>query len=130
MQKFIKNTLATTGLTLIVLAIIATIFKAEWLLIDSIYQSFLANIIIQVGLIFVHKFESKYFIIEIFLEIGYVLSVLILAGFLFDWYGSTPVWIVILMGVGIYFIGYFINVLKINDDIAFINKQLKTEQSK
>jgi hypothetical protein len=127
MQKLIKNILATTGLTLILLALIATLYKAELILISSIYQSFLVNIIIQIGLIFVQKFESKYFMIEILLENGFVLTVLILAGYIFHWYSSTPIWIVALMGVVIYSISYLINSIRIHDDIAFINRQLKNK---
>ncbi len=128
MKKLIKNTLATTGLTLIILATAATIYHAELIFISSIYESFLANIIIQTGLILVHRFESKYFCIEILFEIGYILSVLIIAGFLFSWYSSTPIWIVVLMGVGIYFISCWINMIRINSDITVINQQLKAKK--
>ncbi len=125
MQKLIKNTLATTGLTLIVLAVVATCFKAECLLVSSVYECLLVNIIIQIGMIFLQKIESKYFMVEVLLQNGFILFILILAGFLFRWYNSTPIWVIVLMGIVIYFISYFINLFRLNEDIAYINRQLK-----
>jgi hypothetical protein len=130
MKKLIRNTLATTGLTLIVLATVATIFNGEFIFVRSIYECFLANIIIHIGLIIVQIFESKYFLIEVLFEVSYVLIVLIVSGFLFHWYNSTPLWIVILMGISIYLISCWINIFRINQDITFINRQLKSTNIK
>lgn len=129
MRKLIRNTLATTGLTLIVLATVATVYQGEFIFIRSIYESFLANIIIHIGLLLVHLVESKYFLIEILIEVSYVLIVLILSAFLFHWYNSTPIWIVILMGIGIYFISCWIHVFRIHQDLTFINNQLKINRN-
>ncbi len=125
MQKLIKNTLATTGLTLITLAFVATCFKGECLYVSSVYECLLVNILIQVGMVFLQKIESKSFMVEVLLQNGYILCILILAGFLFHWYRSTPIWVIVLMGIVIYFISYFINLFRLNEDIEFINKQLK-----
>ncbi len=125
MQRLIKNTLATTGLTLITLALVATCFQGECIFIRTVYECLLVNILIQVGMIFLQNVESKYFIVEVLLQNGYILTILILAGFLFHWYRSTPIWVLILMGIVIYFISSFINLFRLNEDIAYINKQLK-----
>lgn len=125
MKTLIKNCLATTGLTIVLLAVIATFYQARFLLVDSIFQSFAVNALIHAGLILVRKFESIFFLVESLLEIGYVLLILIPACFLFGWYSSTPLWLVILMGIIVYTAGCFINVLRINNDINFINKQLQ-----
>jgi hypothetical protein len=128
MKRLISNTMATTGLTLVILAVIATLYQARFLYISSVFESLLANFLIHLGLMFAQKFESRFFFLEMLVEISYVLIVLIIAGFLFDWYSSTPIWIVILMGVGIYFISSLINVIRINEDIAFINRELRKQK--
>lgn len=131
MKNIIRNCLATTGLTLVILAAIAWIYHANFLCINTVFQSFIVNIIIHVGLILFQKLETKYFIIELFIEIGYVLAVLAISGFLFGWYSSTPLWVLILMGISIYFISCFINIMRINEDLQFINNHLKLlKQSK
>jgi hypothetical protein len=130
MKKLIVNCLASTSLTLITLAVIASLYQAKFLCISSVYQCFIVNIIIYVGLILVQKFESNYSLIEFMIEIGYVLGILVVSGFFFKWYSSIPLWVLILMGIVVYFLSCLINIIKINDDIAFINKQLKSLKAK
>lgn len=125
-KNTLANTLAATGLTVVILALIGTLFGAKYLFISSVFQSLGVNFLIQLGLPVVRKYESNYFIVETLLAIGYVLLVLIPAGFLFDWYGNgTPLWIVILMGIVIYALGCAVDIMRINDDIKFINQKLK-----
>lgn len=125
MKNLIKNILATTGLTLITLAIIATIYRAELLCISSVYQSLLVNILIHLGLLLVQKMESTYYFIEILCQVFYVLLILIPAGYLFDWYGSAPLWVIVIMGIVVYAISCFVNIFRVNNNVAMINKQLK-----
>lgn len=124
MKNLIKNILATTGLTLITLSIIGTTYRAEFLCISSVYQSLLVNIIIHLGLLLVQKMESTYYFIEILLQVFYVLLVLIPAGYLFEWYGSVPPWIIVFMGILIYVFSCFLNIFRVNYNVAVINKQL------
>ncbi len=126
MKNLIKNILATTGLTVIMLAIIGTIYGAQLLCISSIYQLLLVNVIIHLGLLLVQKLESPYYLIEILWQFFYVLLVLIPAGYLFDWYSSTPLWIVVIMGIVMYTFSCVMNIFKINSNVAIINKQLKS----
>lgn len=125
MKNLIKNILATTGLTLITLAIIATIYRAELLCISSVYQSLLVNILIHLGLLLVQKMESTYYFIEILCQVSYVLLILIPAGYLFDWYGSAPLWVIVIMGIVVYAFSCFVNIFRVNNNVAMINKQLK-----
>jgi hypothetical protein len=125
MKILIKNILATTGLTLITLAIIGTFYRAEMLLISSVYQSLLVNILIHLGLLIVQKMESTYYFVEILWQVVYVLLVLIPSGYLFGWYCATPLWIVVIMGIVIYGFSCFMNIFRTNSDVAFINNQLK-----
>lgn len=129
MKKLIRNCFTTTGLTLVILAVIASLYQAKCLFVNSVYQSLFVNIIIHIGLLLLKKFESKYYIIEFIVNIGYVLVVLIGFGFLFKWYSSMPMWLLSLMGITIYLIGCIFNIFKINDDISFINTQLKQNRT-
>lgn len=124
MKNIVKNCLATTGLSLVLLAIVATLYHARFLFIMSVYQTLLANIIIHLGLILLQRFESKYFMVEIAVEIGYVLVVLILSGHFFGWYSSTPLWVLIVLGIAVYFIGCFIGIFRMHTDVEHINLQL------
>lgn len=129
MKKVLINIFAMTGLTLVILALIASLYNANFLCISTVYQCFGVNIILYLGLKIVQKFETKYFIIETLLDVTFLLCILIPAGYLFKWYSSTPLWVVILMGFAIYAISCFVNVLRVNEDISFINNQLKNNQN-
>lgn len=125
MKKKILNCLATTGLSILLLSIAATAYNASFLCVDTVFQIFLANIIIHGGLMFGKGLECTYFYIEILAEIGYVLLVLILLGCLFDWYSSTPLWLLILMGTLVYLAGCLISIFHVREDVDYINNQLK-----
>ncbi|NLL70653.1 MAG: hypothetical protein GX238_05910 [Epulopiscium sp.] len=129
MKKLLTKILATTGLTLITLATIASLCGGKFLFISSVYQSLAVNVIIYLGLNIIQNIESEYFIIDVFRDVTFILFILT-AGYLFDWYKSTPLWVVIIMSVIIYVISCFINIVKVTDDIAFINNQLEINKKK
>lgn len=125
MKKMFLKILCSTALTLIVLGIIGTIWGAEFLFISSIFESLAANIIIHLGFIVTNKFESKYTILESALDIGFAIMVLTVFGSIFNWYSSTPIWILIFMAVLIYFIGLFLNMYRVRKDVKIINGLLQ-----
>lgn len=130
MKKITVNIFCSTGITLIVLAIIGAMFGAKFLFISSVFQSIIANIIIHIGLLFTHKFESNYAVLEYTLDIGYTILVVLVSGVVFHWYSSTPIWILIFMSVIIYFIGFFLGTFQMRQDIKEINMLLKKQNYK
>lgn len=129
MKKWLNNCFASTGLTLILIAVIASLYHANFICVTTVYQSFLVNILIYIGLYFLQKYESKYLFLEFLIDILYILGILVPFGFLFHWYSSMPLWVVILLGIVVYLIACFINIIKINEDISFINTQLNLLKS-
>lgn len=124
MKNKLKICFATTGLSLLLLTVVATLYHAQFLCLTTVYQVFLANVLIHIGLTLLEHFESPYFLLEILLEVGYILIVLIIFSFLFDWYSSTPLWILILLGITVYFIGSLIDVFRLSNNLTFININL------
>lgn len=130
MKRKLKFCFATTGVSLTLLSIVATLYGGHFLCLSTVYEVLLANSLIHLGLTLLEKFESIYFLIEILLEVGYILLVLISLGLLFNWYSSIPLWVLILIGIATYLVGCFIDVFKLNNNLSFINKQLaKNKQS-
>lgn len=124
MKQGIRNCLATTALSLLLLVTIASIYQAEYLVIVSVFQTFLANIVIHIGLYMLQKFESRYVFIEITVELSYILAVVIGFGYVFGWYSSTPPWILSIMVVILYLAGGMIDVFRIKTDLDQINQEL------
>jgi hypothetical protein len=125
MKKMIINVMATTGITLIVLALIGTLYGAKFLFISGVFQSLGANIVMHLGLIITGKFESKYPILEAILDISYTIVVLIIFGAVFNWYRSTPIWILIIMAVIIYSFGCLMSIFRMREDVKAINELLQ-----
>lgn len=124
-RKLIVNILCCTGITLIVLGAVASLFGGRFLFISSVFQSLTTNIVICTGLSFTQKFESQYAVLEYTLDIGYTVMVVLVSGFIFNWYSSIPIWILIGMSVLVYVIGMCLNIFRLQKDVEEINKLLK-----
>ena len=124
MKNIIKNSLATTGLALMILSIVAVLYNGKLICIETVFQILLSSLVINFILILLKHFESKFFLVELFAEIGSTLAVLIVAGYWFNWYVSIPIWVLIIMGIVVYLIGCLIDMFQITNDIRFINDQL------
>jgi len=125
LRRTILNITSTTGVTLIILAIIGTLSGAKFLLINSVFQSLVANIVIHLGYILTRKLESEYVILEAALDIGYTVIVLIILGFIFHWFTSTPIWMLVIMSIVIYIVGLLLSIFRIREEIDTINRLLK-----
>ena len=131
MKRLLVNIMASTGITLVVLAIIGTLFAAKFLFISSVFQSLGANILINLGFLLTRKFESKYAALEITLDIGYTIIVLIIFGTAFEWFtNGTPIWVLVIMAVLIYLSGLLLSLFRIREDINTINKLLRKRNNK
>ncbi len=129
MKHKIRLCLATTGLSLLLLALIASFYNAQFLCLSTVNEVFLANIVIYIGLTLLEGFESPYCLLEILLEISYIEGVLIIFGFIFNWYNSLPLWLLILLGISVYLIGCLIDLIKVGHNLTFINTKLKAHQN-
>lgn len=131
MKKMIITIMASTGITLVALAIIGMLFGAKFLFISSIFQSLGANIVINLGFLLTRKFESNYPSLEITLDISYTIIVLTIFGAVFDWFANgTPIWLLVIMAVLIYLLGLLISLFRMREDINTINKLLQKRNNK
>jgi hypothetical protein len=125
MKRIVVNTMTTTGMVLVILALIGTFSGARFLCIDSMLQVFGANIVVHLGLILTNKFESKYFILEALLDVSYTIGVLFIFGFAFNWYPYTPAWMLAVIAVSVYLIGCMISIFRMREDVKIVNELLQ-----
>ena len=125
MRKKFVNILCSTAITLLILAILGAISGAHFLLINSVFQSFIANIVIHIGMLLTRRFESSYAILEFMLDIGYMEVVVIIFGAVFNWYSSTPIWILAIMTTIIYIVVIFLNMVQMRQEVKKINELLQ-----
>lgn len=130
MKKFVINVLATTGLSLILLSIIALFYQAEYLCLQTVFQVFAANTVLHFGFLLLHKLEMNRLLIETFSGIAMIIILLIVCSFLFDWFSSTPVWVLIPMGFVIYIVSVVLDLISMRQDAREINMLIRKREGK
>ena len=129
-KKTITNTMFTTGTSLVILAAFSILFGKEFSYSFVVLQIFAANIVINLGLFFLWKFELRYLILQHLLDIGYIILVLVVFGAIFNWYSTAPVWFLAPAAVVIYTFASIITAAKFRKDTEEINELLQKRKEK
>lgn len=130
MKKYAVNALATTGLSLLLLSVIALMFHAKFLGISAVFETFAANVFIHIGRFFTHKIEFKYAVAEPILDVIFIIVVLIICGAVFSWFASTPIWALVVMAVVIYLLSIALNLFRMQQEANEINALLRKRNKK
>ena len=130
MRKFFANIFATTGISLILLSVIALFFQAKCIYLETVFQVLGVNIVIHLGLFVLSKLELKYVVIEMFLHIAMIIIMLVAFGSIFNWFTSTPIWILIIIGFVIYIISAILNLFYMKREAQEINALINKRNSK
>ncbi|MDE7334125.1 MAG: hypothetical protein K2O16_18235 [Lachnospiraceae bacterium] len=130
MKRFMVNVFATTGISLLLLSLIALLFQAKYICIQTVFQVFEANITVQLGLAFVSKLEIKYAVIEMLLDLILILIMLVMFGVIFHWFTSTPLWTLVILDLAIYMISFALNLFCMKKEAQEINGLIKTRNKK
>lgn len=125
MKKTIVNILSTTAISLLLLSVVALFFRASCIYLETVFQTFGVNIIAYLGIIFIKKFELRNIFTETVLEISFIICELFVFGQLFHWFTSLPFFLIVYMGVVIYIISLFLNLLQMKQEAEEINLLLK-----
>lgn len=125
MKKWLINIFATTGISLILLSIIAVLYRAEFLCVKTVFQVFLVNVIAHLILLLMNKIEIKHAAAEAAIEIVLIVTLSLLSGAVFNWYTSTPLFVLIPMSIAIYVISIVLNILHMKRQADEINKLIQ-----
>lgn len=125
MKKNMVNILATTGISLLLLSVVALFFHAKCIFLEAVFQVFSVNIITHLGILFIQKAELKNTFAEMLLEILFIVCELLGFGSLFHWFTSVSFVLLVFMGVVIYIISLFLNLLQMKQEAKEINLLIK-----
>ncbi|MCX4267288.1 MAG: hypothetical protein OSJ62_01290 [Lachnospiraceae bacterium] len=125
MKKNIVNILATTGISLLVLSVVALSFHASCIYLETVFQVFGINTITHLGILCIKKIELRNIFIEMVLEITFIVCELLVFGRLFHWFTSLSFLLLVCMGVVIYIISLFLNLLQMKQEAKEINLLIK-----
>lgn len=125
MKKIVLNIMALTGITLLVLSVIARIYGGNAICIDTIFQITVLSTLIQLGFLLTHRFDSQYPILEIMLDIAYTMFITLITGAVFQWNQTFPTWILVIMVFVVYLVGYLIDIYRTKEEVRIINELLQ-----
>lgn len=128
MKKILTNIMATTAISLIVLSVIAACYKAHFLCIETVFQTFGVNIFLHLGVIGIQKIDFTFPIVEPLLSIGYSLLLVLVCGNIFSWYESMPVYVLVLLTMIVYIVGAWLSVIQLRKEVNDINELLKYQK--
>ena len=130
MKDTITRILFTTCAAVILLAVYFLITGEKYFLVITIFHIFIVNIIINIGIYFRSKFEIQKFILEFFVDVSFIIVVLLIFGYVLNWYPAVPVWYIALMAAIIYIIAAVTTVVKIKKNTKEINELLEKRKEK
>lgn len=125
MKKYIVNILATTGISLLLLSFVALSFHASCIYLETVFQAFGLNLITHLGITGIKKIESRNIFTEMVLEITFIVCELLVFGLLFRWFTSLSFLLLVCMGIVIYIISLFLNLLQMKQEAKEINLLIK-----
>lgn len=125
MKRNIVNIFATTGISILLLSIVALFYKAEYLYLKTVFQVLGVNIIVHLGLVLIQKIPIKYALLKTVLDVILITGTLLVFGVLFDWFTSTPVWVLVIMGIVMYMLSLFLDLLQMKKEAQEINELIR-----
>ncbi len=125
MKKFMINAFATTGISLIMLSFVALAFHAKCIYLETVFQIFVVNVLSHLLIILIRKMDFRSNCLEMTLELISLESELLIFGWLFQWFTSVSVAILVIMGGMIYVISLFLNLLQMKQAAKEINSLIQ-----
>lgn len=125
MKRMILNIMSTTGITLVVLAIVALCYGATVLFISAVFQALLLNVVIYIGIYIIDYFEYRYPLVQTGLKLLYVLASVLIFGLLFHWYGNMSAGTLIIMTIAIFVLCVGLDTISLRGEVKDINSLLK-----
>ena len=129
-KKIIAYIMFVTGAALVILAAFSALFDVEIHFVPTVFEVFAANILIILGLFLRWRFEIRYIFLEYLIDITYTIAVLVVSGFIFNWYSAVPVWLLIVMAVVIYILAMTVFIIRFKKDTNEMNELLQKRKKK
>ena len=128
MKKVLLNIMATTGISLVVLSLVATLYDGTLICIDTIFQVLGLNVVIYIGLYFMESIEYRFAILETCLKLIYIIVLVLVSGLIWGWYNSLPPAVLVLMTIGIFIVCVCLDAISLLSEVKAINVLIEGEE--
>lgn len=130
MKRNMVNVFATTGISLALLSVVALFYNAEYLCLQTVFQVLGINIVIHLGFLFLHRLPIKSLVLGMALDVALIIGALLVFGAIFHWFTSTPVWVLIILGVVMYIVSLLLDLLEMKKEAGEINAIIRKRDGK
>ncbi|MGT2924468.1 hypothetical protein ACVR0O_04595 [Streptococcus caviae] len=125
MKKWSINIFATTGLSLLLVALVALCLGAHWLYLVSVFQVLLLNILIHLTILATHRLALTSFLWQALLDIAVIEGLTGLLGLVFNW----NQWLMlVLIGLIMYAVSQILDLFDLNQEAKEINELIQKRQ--
>ena len=121
MKKMIMNILATTGIALVALALVATMYDGTIICVDTIFHVLGLNVVIYIGLHFMEYIEYRYSVLETVLKLLYTLILVLTGGKICGWYTNMPGVVLVIMTIAIFVVFVLLDAISLLGEVRSIN---------
>ncbi|MDC7289289.1 DUF3021 family protein [Blautia schinkii] len=128
MKKVVIHIMASTGIILLALSFVALLYGGKAIFINTIFEITVLSTLMHLGFLVTHRLDVQYPVFEIILDISYTLFVTLLLGAVFQWFQSTPVWVLVIMVFAIYLVGYLTDLYRAKEEVRMINELLENRK--
>ena len=125
MKKMISNILATTGIVLLVLSVVALCYGGTVIFINTVFQILTVNTVVYLGLYLLELLEFRYPILETGVKLLYILGIVLLTGWLLGWYEFVSVAVLGIMTVIVMIVCVCLDTLNLRSEVKEINELLE-----
>lgn len=128
MKKIILNIMATTGISLVVLSLVASLYEGTLICIDTIFQVLGLNVVIYIGLYFMEFVEYRFAMLETCLKLIYIIVLVLVSGLIWGWYNSLPPAVLVFMTIGIFIVCVCLDAISLLSEVKAINVLIEGEE--
>ena len=128
MKKVLLNIMATTGISLVVLSLVAILYDGSLICIDTIFQVLGLNVVIYIGLYFMGFIEYRLAILETGLKLTYIIALVLISGLILGWYNNLPIVVLVLMTIGIFIVSVCLDAISLITEVKSINVLIEGEE--
>ncbi len=121
MKKAILNIFAMTGITLVVLSLVALCYNASFLCLETVFQALGLNVLIYAGVSLIDLLELRLYLVETGLKLVYSIALVLVFGMIFGWYANLSVPVLGGMALVILLLCGYLDMLSLRKEIKEIN---------
>lgn len=129
MKNIIKNSLIIFAVIVLTISLFDVILWKEWSLFNFFIKIAFVSIIICLAKSLTVRIHTSYYIIYITIDFLLTLTIVMVFGYIFNWYEIERIWLICSIVLFAYIICFFLGIIKTNKNIELINKKLKERKN-